>query len=418
LNPLLLPDYNHRLERKNNVCEGDLKALSAMKCHVNSDDFVLDCCQLAEHFPFVSTLHEKSKPGQIVQALMVNGTMRRKIIINRTDTNDLFQWKKKIYHEELYNVSNYVNVKKSMRMWFIPQETRDRWSSLSGMKLQNYLTQKIPNLNEVEINNDNVQSGNHMKNLRSLRVIEFNAERGKHWRDFASMIMSNEELSNPDIIILNEMDIGMARSNNSHTTALLAKELKMNFIWGLEFVELTRGTEKEQYETSGNTNLIGLHGNAILSKYPILNGSIIRSKMEGSYFSSKATSTNAWGYEKRLGARMILFATIIVQDHHIQVGSTHKVHPSIYGQIIQKKSSLFIVGGDEKPNFCQQIGLDTVDNVNHKTWPASCKTNGSIRGDIICANLAVDKVERVIRPCFMDHELSDHAIKVVDLAFL
>ena len=53
----------------------------------------------------------------------------------------------------------------------------------------------------------------------NLHVMEFNAERGTEWFQFGIFV---QQLARPpDVIILNEMDIGMARSNNVNTGTLV-----------------------------------------------------------------------------------------------------------------------------------------------------------------------------------------------------
>ena len=117
--------------------------------------------------------------------------------------------------------------------------------------------------------------------------MNFNAERGRYWREFADIILSMDEEEAPDIVILNEMDIGMARSGNIHTTRKLAFRLKMNYAWGLEFVELTNGNHEEQNRTVGATNALGLHGNAILSTCKIVDPIVVRDPLDEIYFSNK-----------------------------------------------------------------------------------------------------------------------------------
>lgn len=110
-----------------------------------------------------------------------------------------------------------------------------------------------------------------------------------------SMIETIPELNQPDLIIMSEMDIGMARSGNIHTTRKLAYRLKMNYAWGLEFVELTNGNKEEQEMTRGKENALGLHGNAILSRCPMYDPKIYRNVLEDLYFSNRAHDVNAQG---------------------------------------------------------------------------------------------------------------------------
>jgi hypothetical protein len=125
-------------------------------------------------------------------------------------------------------------------------------SDISGQSL----TDAIVNLNAVQMSNRLSTCNAHDQ----MTVVEFNAERGRHWMSALKILKP----LNADVVILNEMDVGMARSDQQHTVSLLASALGMNYAWGMEFTELTRGTKTEQQSTEGFYNFLGLHGNAIL----------------------------------------------------------------------------------------------------------------------------------------------------------
>ena len=89
------------------------------------------------------------------------------------------------------------------------------------------------------------------------------------------------------------MDIGMARSDQQHTTRLMAYYLGMNYAWGLGFVELTLGDRGDRDSLdSSEQNFHGLHGNAILSKCKISNATIFKNEV-GPYFSHRPNGVNA-----------------------------------------------------------------------------------------------------------------------------
>ena len=114
------------------------------------------------------------------------------------------------------------------------------------------------------------------------------------------MIQEMNEIKEPLVILMNEMDIGMARSGNVHTARRLALQLGMNYSYCVEFLELTRGTQEEQMKTEGNRDALSLHGNAILSKCILGDGLILRDPSPHTYFSDKAErGINADGYEVR-----------------------------------------------------------------------------------------------------------------------
>ena len=88
-----------------------------------------------------------------------------------------------------------------------------------------------------------------------------------------------------DIIFLNEVDLGMKRTDYRDVAKELARALGMNYTFGVEFVEVDRlvdlGLDSVKLEDPDQAQqmqeelradpgrYLGLHGNAILSRYPI-----------------------------------------------------------------------------------------------------------------------------------------------------
>ncbi len=143
-----------------------------------------------------------------------------------------------------------------------------------------------------------------------LRVAEWNIERGLNYEEiaaafgdetrFAAMLdrekfpFGSDErrevleqaaaLRAADVIILNEVDLGMKRTGYRHIAADLAEKLRMNYAFGVEFVELspvylsgqTEAETAPEKELAGiikvdPTRYKGLHGVAILSRFPLEN---------------------------------------------------------------------------------------------------------------------------------------------------
>jgi len=100
-----------------------------------------------------------------------------------------------------------------------------------------------------------------------------------------------EALNTADVVILNEVDLGMDRTHYRDITRDLAETLHMNYAFGVEFVELNRlylgvkkldsvaaGLEHNPSEVFGvdPKQYRGLNGNAVLSRYPIRSARIVR----------------------------------------------------------------------------------------------------------------------------------------------
>ena len=179
------------------------------------------------------------------------------------------------------------------------------------------LQRSIPEIDDIEVANGAAAA----KPGTTLRVVAWNMERGRHWKDGARLIREHEALRDADFLLMGEMDLGMARSANAHTTRELARELGMNYAYGVEFLELTGGElgEREQYP---GTNEWGYHGNAILSRYPLRNVHMLRFPGIEKWYAG-VNANEGERVQKRLGGRMALLATVRLGARDVTVAATH-----------------------------------------------------------------------------------------------
>jgi endonuclease/exonuclease/phosphatase family metal-dependent hydrolase len=149
---------------------------------------------------------------------------------------------------------------------------------------------------------------------RSFRIAAWNAERCKYVPESAALLAG----IGADIVLLTELDIGMARSGNRHTVRELARGVGAGYAFGVEYVELGLGDDREKAWHAAETNAIGLHGNAILSKAPLDRPAIVRLD-EGARWFAGEQSTN----ERRIGARMAMIASVDAGGAPLLVASVH-----------------------------------------------------------------------------------------------
>ena len=180
------------------------------------------------------------------------------------------------------------------------------------------LNQRIPEIDDLEV--FNVAASTSAR--KTLRLIAWNTERGRHWRDGARLIQETPGLRDPDIVLLGEMDLGMARSSNEHTTREMAAALRMNYVYGVEFLEFTGGELQEREQYPGQ-NEWGYHGNAILSRYPLRNLRMLRFPGIEKWYDGKSYgASESELLQKRLGGRMAIFATVRL-GRDVTIISTH-----------------------------------------------------------------------------------------------
>ena len=234
----------------------------------------------------------------------------------------------------------------TLNNWYVPKTQRNEWLENKEDRKQMVYTNKIPNLDKIEIDNI-ISPGCTWGANATIKVIGWNAGRGTHWDKFYTKIEERDELRGPLVILINEMDIGIARSGNVHTSRRLVLQLGMNYAYGVEVVELTRGTEEEQNRIEGKRDALSLHGNAILSKCILGDGLILRDPLPYTYFAKVGhEGVNAEGYEVRLGGRMELFARIFEKPSPV-IPRTHNLMKNSF-HIPEKLPSHFVVGNVHK----------------------------------------------------------------------
>jgi endonuclease/exonuclease/phosphatase family metal-dependent hydrolase len=133
----------------------------------------------------------------------------------------------------------------------------------------------------------------------AIRVAAWNAERCKYGPQSAALLAHVDA----DVVLLSELDIGMVRSGNGHTAAALADALAMGYAFGVEYVELDLGDDREKRWHAGQTNAVGLHGNALLGRAPLADLVVIRLDEGGRWFAASETNERRLGWRMAIGGR-------------------------------------------------------------------------------------------------------------------
>ena len=101
----------------------------------------------------------------------------------------------------------------------------------------------------------------------SYRFVAWNLERGIELDGQLEVFRNDPYLASSDVLLLTETDVGMARSGNRHVAEELARELGLYYAFSPCYLNLAKGAGIEN--DAEDENELGLHGNAILSRYPI-----------------------------------------------------------------------------------------------------------------------------------------------------
>lgn len=131
-------------------------------------------------------------------------------------------------------------------------------------------------------------------------------------------VIDREQL---DVVLLTELDCGMARSFQRHTTLALAELLGMHALYGVEFIELDLGCDTEVAIAEDDYNRQGWHGNALLSKAPITRAQMLRLDDHGHWFAGQKVG-DYFG-QPRVGGRMAILAEIATEQGPVVMVSSH-----------------------------------------------------------------------------------------------
>lgn len=220
-------------------------------------------------------------------------------------------------------------------------------------KLERFFTQPI-------VSNEAYYKGKRPRNQRSeklgevLRVATWNIEKSLSIREVAQALTSEtayqkmlnskkikprskafeeamrqrERLATADVIFLQEMDIGISRSDYLDAARYLSQQLEMNYAYApqaLEVDPVLLGTEDfptfERYIKPDTKRYKGVFGSAVLSKFPILKAEVQPLQHQAyDWYHQELHIADFVEKTRRLGS-VIVFENIISRE--LKIGGRH-----------------------------------------------------------------------------------------------
>ncbi len=179
-----------------------------------------------------------------------------------------------------------------------------------------------------------------------VRALAWNIERGSRFGGIVEALKNHAQLKNKDLLLLTELDYGMARSGNRFVAQELARKLELNYAFAPVYIALQKGSGVEAKAAGENTK--SLHGLAMFSKYPMQNVHAV---------ALPNGKDKMFGVEKRLGHLRALIADIKHPNGNFRAVTVHlDAHSSRKHRHLQMKIVLdhletlpplpTIVGGD------------------------------------------------------------------------
>ncbi|MBB3612171.1 endonuclease [Rhizobium sp. BK602] len=118
------------------------------------------------------------------------------------------------------------------------------------------------------------------------------------------------------LVLLSEMDEGMARTEQGDPTAIVAGELGMNYAYGVEFLELSLGSEIEHSFCRDDVNEKGFHGNALMAATALKDVFLFRLPGEAVWFKDS-------NEQPRVGERCAIGAIVETEAGPFVAVSVH-----------------------------------------------------------------------------------------------
>ena len=145
----------------------------------------------------------------------------------------------------------------------------------------------------------------------SVRVVDWNIDRGSKLRGVIEFLAA----AKADIILVQEADLNARRTHHVNVAREIAQKLKMNYIFGREFQELTQGSKTSP----------AYHGQATLSRWPLSNSRIIPFQKQSSFWRPHWFLPEIAPFQERLGGRIALVSetniagkTIVTYNLHLE----------------------------------------------------------------------------------------------------
>jgi endonuclease/exonuclease/phosphatase family metal-dependent hydrolase len=101
----------------------------------------------------------------------------------------------------------------------------------------------------------------------AIHAVAWNIERGICLDPIIQLLQRHPMLAGADLLLLSELDWGMARTANHFVAREIAAALKMNYAFAPCYIALSKGAGIEKQ--AGGDNQESLHGNALLSRFPL-----------------------------------------------------------------------------------------------------------------------------------------------------
>jgi endonuclease/exonuclease/phosphatase family metal-dependent hydrolase len=142
-----------------------------------------------------------------------------------------------------------------------------------------------------------------------VRALTWNIERGVRFDSIFAFLRKYEA----DLILLQETDLNARRSAYRDVARELAQSLCLNYVFGLQFQELS----------SPNGMRPAYQGLATLSPWPLSNGRVIRFRRQSKFWLPRPYIPRTEIFQRRLGGRIALVCEVAIGSDRLAAYNVH-----------------------------------------------------------------------------------------------
>jgi endonuclease/exonuclease/phosphatase family metal-dependent hydrolase len=161
---------------------------------------------------------------------------------------------------------------------------------------------------EIQVGNF-APTGRVFKPSGPIQVVDWNIDRGLQLGGIIDFLAS----TNADLILLQEVDLNARRTHQLDVAREISQKLRLNYIFGREFQELTQGSRTSP----------AYHGQATLSPWPLSNPRILRFRRQSSFWRPRWFLPEIEPLQERLGGRMALISEVSIGGQRLVTYNLH-----------------------------------------------------------------------------------------------
>lgn len=192
----------------------------------------------------------------------------------------------------------------------------------------------------------------------ALRIVTWNINRGQRLSEVIEFLAGTAA----DLILLQEADWNARRTHCLNVAQEIARALAMNYVFGCEFEELTQG----------HNGMPAYHGQATLSRLPILSSRILSFRRQSRFWHPRWFIPRTRPFQRRLGGRIALIShfglperKLIVYNVHLESKGKDGLRRMQLWELLEDVSQHaedvhVVVGGDFNANLHQEPAFSAI----------------------------------------------------------